>query len=182
MQYLKRIKIGLCQLCRLQAVRERCLPSSASKTAQATLKHSQHNICCCCRCCFGSTVSLALKNVLAQLSFCQTANFLPEEKNKMAEVELQMFCQSRSNGSGGKKVIFPTSKTRGTQKSVIQEGKESLVKKKFLLQAGVSPAEGFIGVIILKLLTVSSAIIHWDFVRQEKTAVFFLLNVEGYFK
>lgn len=37
---------------------------------------------------FGSSTSLALKNVHVQLSFCQIANFLPEEKDKMAEAEL----------------------------------------------------------------------------------------------
>lgn len=73
---------------------------------------------------------------------------------------------------GGKKITFPTNTTRGTKKSVSFKKAVILVKKKFFLQSGISPAEGFIGIIILKLLAVSSAIIHWDFVRQEKTAEF----------
>lgn len=83
---------------------------------------------------------------------------------------------------GKKKITFPTNKTRETKKSVSFKKALSLVKKEFLLQAGISPAEGFIGMIILKLLTVFSAIIHWDFVRQEKAEVLFLLNIEAYFK
>lgn len=62
----------------------------ASKTALATPKHSKRSVRCCCRCCFGSSVSLAPKNV--QLWFCQAANFFPEEKSKMAGAELLMFC------------------------------------------------------------------------------------------
>lgn len=101
------------------ADRARCLLPSASKTAQATPKYSQCNICCFCTCCFGSALSLALKNALAQLSCFQTANFLPEEKNQMVEAELQMLCLHRLNESeGGKKITFPTNTIRRTKMSV----------------------------------------------------------------
>lgn len=83
-------------------------------------------------------------------------------------------------GTGGEN-HFPTETTRGTKKSMSFKKVVSLVKDKFLLQAGISPAEGFIGMIILKFLTVSSTVIHWDFVRQGNTVVLLLLNMEGCF-
>lgn len=83
-------------------------------------------------------------------------------------------------GLGGK-ITFQLKQLGGRRNLMSFRKVVSLVKDKFLLQAGISPAEGFIGMIILKFLTVSSTIIHWDFVRQGNTVVLLLLNMEGCF-
>lgn len=117
---------------------------------------------------------------LLSYHFVKWPTFFLRRKKKQLKLDFKCLANTDSMkmGTGGGN-HFPTKTTRGMKKSVSFKKMVSLVKEKFLLQAGISPAEGFIGMITLKFLTVSSAVIHWDFVRQGNTVVLLLLNTEG---
>lgn len=61
----------------------------------------------------------------------------------------------------------------------IQEGSLIMVKKEFLLQAGLSQVEGFIGVKVLANLlqfcnASSTAMVQWYFMRKDSRVLFLL--------